>query len=152
MVKLSLAARSLLATLTVVAAPSLAHAQSKSATVGIDVVIPPFAAGMAATAEGAVGMNTFDTGGGLLVKSSDMVAPNAQGSVSVFSLASTHVTARIVAPGPGAAPTIMASLVERSSTDFRGMNRADFAVVPNGTAMCARGLGPSAVSVLVSAL
>jgi len=152
MVKLSLGAHTLLATLAIALAPSLAQAQSKTATVGIDVIIPPFAAGMAATAEGAVGMNTFDTGDGLLVKASDMVAPNAQGSVSVFSLASTHVTARIVAPGPGAAPTTLASLVQSPTTDFRGMNRADFAVVPNGTAMCAQGAGPATVSVLVSAL
>jgi hypothetical protein len=152
MVKLPRQAHSLSVAVAILALPAMAAAQSRSESIDIDITIPPFAAGLAAASEGAVGFSTFDQpGGGLLVKSPDTISTGSNGDVSVFSQSTTIVTAR-VGSGPDATPTSLASITNSQTTPFKGMQRTNFTVTPNAGGSNGAGQGPPVVSVVVSAL
>jgi hypothetical protein len=148
MSRLSFGTRPLLIAIALVASPSVAAAagtglgNSRSESFDIDITIPPFAAGIAAAAEGAVGLSSLDTpGGGLLVKSPDVVAAGSQGQISVFSRTGAPVTA-FVKSGRS-----HASITAGQTSPFKGMDRTTFVVAPTGGQS-----GASTVSVVVGAV
>jgi hypothetical protein len=146
MLRLSFGTRPLLIAIALLVAPSVAAAaavgNSRSESFDIDITIPPFAAGIAAAAEGAVGLSSLDTpGGGLLVKTPDVVSAGSQGQISVFSLAGAPITA-FVKSGRS-----RASITAGQTSPFKGMNRTTFVVAPTGGQP-----GASTVSVVVGAV